>query len=314
MEKRTCLMVVLAAFILSCIGFPGPCSLRAATAPGIGTITDMTGRKVAVPSKPRRIVSTSPGITEILFSLGLKGRIAGVTTNCNYPPEAKNLPKIGSMHPGIERIAQLSPDLIVADRSLKIDAVAKLEKMAFPVFIVDCSTLEQFKKSLAILGKATGTEKKGKKLRKTLEERIAQVEGRLGNPSPPKRIRVFVEIWDRPLMTAGSHTFFNDLIELAGGENIFADSRSDYPKVNIESLIQRAPQVIILTTSKKADVMKRTSWSRIEAVRKGQVYEINPDILSRPTLRMIDALETMARWLHPESFATGKNGVTGSTP
>ncbi len=115
-------------------------------------------------------------------------------------------------------------------------------------------------------------------------------------------------------MTAGPRTFFNDLIALSGGENVFADARSDYPKVNIESLIQREPQIIILTTSRKADVMKRTSWSRIEAVQKGKVYEINPDIISRPTLRMLEALETLARWIHPESFRARKVTVSRSAP
>jgi iron complex transport system substrate-binding protein len=290
-----CLCLVFCAIVLV---FSPAYSLSASQGPM--EIKDFSGKTVSFAKAPERIISTAPGITECLFSLGLGDRIVAVTRNCNYPPEAQSLPRIGDLQLNIEKIIELKPDLIVTDVSLHLEQMKRLEALGFRVFAIDCSTMAKFGESLKLLGKATAREERAHLLVGDMNERAGRITRRLGPSSYSARITVFIEIWDKPLMTAGCGTFFDDLISLAGGMNAFGDTHTSYPRINIESLIERDPGVIILTTSKRDDVMKRSSWKDISAIRSGRVHEINPDIIARPTVRMLEALELMALWLHPE--------------
>jgi iron complex transport system substrate-binding protein len=277
-------------------------------------IKDFSGKSVIIQRSPGRIISTAPGITECLFSLGLEERIVAVTNNCNYPPEARSLPRIGDLQLNVEKIVELRPDLIITDVTLHLEQVRRLEGLGFKVLAIDCSTIAKFRLSLAMLGKATAREEKAELLLADLDERIEKITKRLCPSETRADTTVFIEIWDKPLMTAGSKTFFDDLIRLAGGSNTFADTSTSYPRINIESLIRKDPQVIILTTSKREEVVSRSCWKDISAVREGRIHEINPDIIARPTLRMLEALELMALWLHPEIRSTKLDVLAMKSP
>lgn len=274
-------------------------------------LEDSMGKPIVLESPPSRILSTAPSITEILFSLGLGEKVVGVTNNCNYPPEAGSLPKIGDIHLDMEKIIELKPDLVIVEESLKLEAAASIEKFGFPILTIDCRDMEHFKKSLLILGQALGAKDIAVSLVTDMEDRVAHVKERL--PVDGGKVPVFVEIWDKPIITAGGGTFFDDLIGLAGGENIFGGTTSGYPRISLESLIKLDPQVIILTTSKRDEVMTRTAWKGISAVKSGRVYDINPDIIARPTLRMVEAIEIMALWLHPGIRMKDMNFGCGKT-
>lgn len=263
-------------------------------------IRDGLGRKVTIPARPMRIISTAPGNTEILFALGLESRIVGVTTQCNYPDKAKGKAKIGDYNLNFEKIVELEPDLVVADANLQKAAIDKMESLGLRVIAVAPKTIDDVFDTISLLGKVTDTVDASESLLASLRARKQAVIDRVkGLKSRPK---VFVEIWNEPLMTAGPGTFLDELITLAGGVNIAKDAKDAWPQFSTESVVARDPDVIILTCFNKQEVLKREAWKGIKAIRTGKVYEIVPDAFVRTGPRLIDALEEMAKLLHPEAF------------
>lgn len=247
---------------------------------------------------PARIISLNPSVTEILFSLKLDDKIIAVTNNCDYPNEAKNKTKAGDMSLNYEKIVSLRPDLIIAEGSIFKESLNKLKAMKMPIFIVNCNNIEQFKNSFLLIGQKTGKYDLSLKLVKDFESKLNKIKCK-GGVTPPLRNKpkIFVEVWDQPLMTAGAGTFFNDIIKIAGGINIAEKLNKSYPVVNTEFLIKNNPDIIILTTSKPEEVYKNASLKNINAVKNKKIYAINPDIVARPTLRLADAAEQIQEWI-----------------
>ncbi|MCL5773569.1 MAG: cobalamin-binding protein [Firmicutes bacterium] len=264
-------------------------------------INDGLGRKVIIEKKPVRVISLSPSITEILYSLGADKRIVAVTNNCNYPPQVKEKARIGDIHLDYEKIIELKPDLLIAEGTIQSDSINKLEKLGMKVLALNTSRLYDFRDSFIITARSVGEEAKGIKLLADFDKKLSVINSKVKKIPQNKKPGVFMEIWNQPLITAGSNTFINDLIEKAGGINVAVNSGSGFPRISLESLIEKNPQVIILTTSKKKDILSNPLWKNMEAVKKGRVYEINPDLVARPTLRMIEALKMMNRWFYSRS-------------
>ena len=261
-------------------------------------VTDMDGIPLRLESSPRRIISLSAGTTELLYSLGAGDRIIGVTDECNYPPRVKQKDKVGGMYLDFEKIVTSRPDLVVAEVTLRPREVKKLRRLGLPVLAVRSDNYSDFLRSFEIMGRALGCSGIARKMASKLDGDIKSIMG-CKDCTTRNRPRVFVEIWDRPLMTAGGDTFINFVINSAGGENVFKDTRG-YPQVNPESLILRDPQVIILTTSTVEELKSRRLYRSIQALRNGRVYRINPDILARPTTRLYKACRILNRWFYPE--------------
>ena len=248
---------------------------------------------------PSRIISLNPSITEILFSLKLDDKIVAVTNNCNYPPAAKDKTKIGDMSLNYEKIISLNPDLIIAEGSIFKESLNKLKAMNMPVFMVKCDNIEQLENSFLLIGQKTGKYQLALKLVKNFEAKLNKIKNRRGTTcgAPTTKPKIFVEVWNQPIMTAGKGTFFNDIINIAGGVNIAEKLNKSYPVVNTEFLIKNNPDMIILTTSKPEDIYRNTALKNINAVKNKKVYTINPDIISRPTLRLADAAEQINNWI-----------------
>lgn len=263
-------------------------------------VTDFTGQNIRFNETPFRIISTAPNITEILFSLGAGNRVVGVTRSCNYPREAQSIPKISNNQMDIEKVIQLKPDLIIEESTLRIESLSRIKNIGLRVLTVKCDNIRNFKKSLMIISSAIKKDDTAKSLISEFDRRLNHIEESINKYASDKNVKVFLEIWNKPIITVGGGLFIDDLIRLSGGENIFKDTKNAYPKVNIESIIKKNPEVIILTTSEKKEIIQSQAWKSISAVKSGKVYKINPDILARPTLRMIEALETITLWLHPE--------------
>lgn len=256
----------------------------------------MVASAFASSSYPQRIISLNPSITEILFSLKLDDKIIAVTNNCDYPPRAKTKTKIGDMSLNYEKIISLQPDLIVAEGSIFKESLNKLKAMNMPVFIVKCDNIEQFKNSFLLIGQKTGKYQLALKLVKDFETKLNKIKSTSKNIK--NKPRIFVEVWNQPIMTAGKGTFFNDIINIAGGINIAEKLNKSYPVVNTEFLIKNNPDIIILTTSKPEDIYRNAALKNINAVKNKKVYMINPDIISRPTLRLADAAEQIQGWIY----------------
>ncbi|MBC7320204.1 cobalamin-binding protein [bacterium] len=269
------------------------------------TVKDDVGRRVTVPKEPKRIISTAPAVTEILFALGLDEKIVGVTTLCNYPEEAKAKEKIGTFQsPNIEKILSLKPDLIVATGGVQRQVVEKLEQLGIPIFVSYPGTLEGVIKSIYTIGRICGAEENARKLAFNLKFRIAKVTSKVAKAkSKPK---VFFELWHEPLMSAGPGSFIDDLIKKAGGINIAGSAKSAYPIFSLEQLIKEDPDVIIGAESSMGgnplEISKRPGWDTLKAVKNQRVFTINDDIVFRSGPRLVLALEIIAKYLHPELF------------
>ncbi|MGQ9628719.1 MAG: ABC transporter substrate-binding protein [bacterium] len=268
------------------------------------TVEDSLGRRVTFQRAPERIISMAPSNTEILFALGLGDRVIGVTNYCNYPPEATKKPKIGGFStPNIELIVSMEPDLILASAGVQLEAVRSLEKLGVKLLVIEPQTVEDTIKAIELVGRVAGRKGDAGKLADELRGRMRRVVEKVkGVPRP----RVFVEIWHDPFIAAGPGTVVDDVIRLAGGENIAAGASKGYPTFSLEALLERDPEVYISVShtvlKSVEEITKRQGFARMSAVKNGRVFIMNGDIITRSGPRIVDALEMMARAFHPDVF------------
>jgi iron complex transport system substrate-binding protein len=263
-------------------------------------VTDDLGRRVTIPVKITRAVSTAPSVTENIFAVGAGDRLVGVTTFCNYPEEAKTIAKIGdTMTPNMETIIALKPDVVFVSTASQIEAFMKtLEQNGIAVYVTNPASLDGVLDELRELGEMFGATEKVDQLLPDLKRRVGAIQDRVKDE---RKIGVFVQISNEPLFTVGNGSFLNALIEKAGGRSVTADVETAFPKLSKETASALQPQAIILSESpdnqEPNDVFKNSP-----AVKNGRVYKINADLLSRPGPRLVDALEQIAILLHPEKF------------
>jgi iron complex transport system substrate-binding protein len=280
---------------------------RQPTGSELRQVTDETGRQVAVPRPVQRIVSLAPNITETLFALGLGNRVIGDTDFCDYPAEAKNRPRIGGpVTPNFERIAALHPDLVVTSSINPPAAVHSLEQIGIPVYTTNPATVEQVLASIKGLADLLDAGAAGAKLVDDLHRRLDDLRRRVAVTTPK---RVLVVIWDSPLISAGSNTFVADALIRAGAVSVIRSSL-DWPTISLEEAVRQQPEYLIFFSDapgqKQVDIAElrhRRGWSDIEALRRGRVIVL-PEAMGRPSPRLMDAIEVLARALHPEQFGS----------
>lgn len=258
---------------------------------------------------PQRIISLAPSNTEILFALGLEDRIVGVTTYCDYPPQASEKAKIGGYStPDIEKILSLDPDLVVAANIHKDAVVPELERRGLRVIVISPRTVEEALTAMAEIGEVTGQRDEAWRLTSEIRSRIKSVADRLAALAPEQRPKVFYITWHDPLWTLGSDTLTGEIVALAGGVNVFADARGDF-QTDLEAVLARNPHVILASTGHGSAGDSPYSWAisenkleGTEARRNGRVYEVDANVMTRPGPRIAEAVETLARLIHPEEF------------
>lgn len=290
-----CALLVLPFLFL--LAFPLAGGAAAAPAhPGYPlTLTDKLGRKVTLPAPPQRIVSLAPSVTELLFALGLGDRVVGVTRWCDYPEAAKALPRVGDLNLSEERIALLRPDLIVGDSFLERPFLDRLDRLGWPVLAIGPQRVGEVAEALEFLARAAGVPEAGRREAERFRERLARLAaaGEANVARAGGRTRVFVLLDPDQLYTAGPGTFLDELIRLAGGRNIAGQAKVPWPVLSEEALLLSDPQVIIVTYFPASVVLGRSRWQGISAVRAGKVYQVDPDLLSRPGPRLLDGLEVL---------------------
>lgn len=264
------------------------------------TVKDDTGTEVTVDREPKRIVSLIPSTTEIAFALGIGDRIVGVTTNDDYPPEVKEIEKVGDINVNVEKVVGLKPDLVLAS-PLNGETVEKLRSLGLTVLSVDAQSLEGVYESIRRVAKATGAVKEADQLIAKMEKEKEQVVQKVASIPEEERLKVWVEVDPTPF-TVGGDTFLNELITLAGGRNVAAEMKG-WPQVSGEKVIKWNPDVI-LTTYGKADksVASRPGWDRIAAVKANRIHSLNPDWTTLPGPRVTKGLKQIAQILYPERF------------
>jgi iron complex transport system substrate-binding protein len=274
--------------------------------PGALTFKDEVGREVTLPFPPKRIVSLAPNITEILFSLGLDEEIVGVSLHCNFPEQTKKKIQVGSyINLDFEKITSLKPDLIIATGAGNTrDMVDRLGKLGFQTYVIYPKNFEDILRSIAHIGQVVNREREARRIIEGMRKRSQRVIELTKDLPRPK---VFIQIGDAPMVTVGKGSFADDLIRLAGGENIAGKEKEVYPRFGMEEILKRSPEVIVISSmNPKGDYQKIfqewTRWKTLPAVKNGRLHLIDSDLLDRPSPRIIDGLEELARVLHPEKF------------
>jgi iron complex transport system substrate-binding protein len=270
------------------------------------SFTDEVGREVTVAFPPKRIVSLAPNVTEILFSLGLDEEIAGVSVQSNFPEKARIKVRVGSyIRLDFEKIAALNPDLIIATGAGNTrDMVDRLGKLGFPTYVIYPKNFRDILQSIAHIGQLVNREKEARAIIEGMRKRCERVmDLTKGLPRP----KVFIQIGDIPIVTVGKGSFADDLIRLAGGENIAGKEKEVYPRLGMEEILKRSPEVIVISsmnpTGDYQKILKEwTRWKTIPAVKNGRIHLIDSDLLDRPSPRVIEGLEELASVLHPGRF------------
>ncbi|KKK51566.1 hypothetical protein LCGC14_3113680, partial [marine sediment metagenome] len=264
------------------------------------TITDDLGREVTIAKQPERIISLAPANTEILFALGLGEKVVGVTNICNYPSQTKEKEKIGDYdNPNLEKIIELEPDLILASHGNPRELIDQLEELNYTVVGLKPNNIDHIISSITTVGKITGKVKESARLTEEMEKRVEAVLSRTSSLAENDRPRVLYVVWYKPLWTAGSGTFIDELIQKAGGINIAGDI-AGWPQMNLETVIEKNPQVIIIGYSEDQPkliqaVRNESTLDQTDAFKNNQIHTIDTDIVSRTGPRIVDALEEMAK-------------------
>jgi iron complex transport system substrate-binding protein len=258
---------------------------------------------------PARIVSMAPSLTETLFALGLEPNVVGVTQDSDYPPAARDKPRVGTFwQPNIEAVIATRPDLVVTQTfEQQRDLARRLGRMGYNSLMVDVETIDELFDSILVLGQATGTSARAGKLCADMRAEIGRLAAATARA---RRVKVLWVVQREPLRVAGRATFINEMIELAGGENAIGPTLHIYPAVGAEQVIAARPEVIIEPAMMPGALEQQRHqalayWSRftnVPAVATGRIYVIEGDLVSRLSPRLPAGIETIARCLHPDLF------------
>ena len=266
------------------------------------TVTDDLGRSVKVTTRPQRIISLAPNLTEIVYAVGAGDKLVGVTTYCDYPAAARNVEKVGdTLKPNLERIIALQPDIVLVSTASQLEAFAKqLETQGIAVYVTQPHSLDDVLRSISNVADLLGQRGNGETLVNELFSRIEAVEESVEGRPP---VSVFVQISREPLYTAGRESWLTDMIRRAGGQSVTANVAGEWPNYSAESALAAKPEVLILATGDAmgaANSEPSAVFQKSPAVTKQRVYRINGDFLSRPGPRLVNGLEKIAQVLHPQ--------------
>ena len=285
------------------------CALGSAPATGLaaGEVTDMLGRRVALPrGGVTRVVSLAPSVTEIVYALGAAELLVGVTDSCDYPKEALKKPKTGGFYaPNFEVILTLRPDLILATsiEGGREETFRGIESFRVPVYVVRPVDVRSVLDSIERIGRLLGRAEAGLRLSRDMQTEVDGIGRAVGGRRAP---RVLYVLWGNPLIVPGRDTLISDLIRLAGGESVSRGETAAYPRFSAEEAVARRPEVIVLAQHGDATVDQRLrEWEHLTllpAVRQGRVHQIDGDLTHRPGPRVIESLRRLARMFHPDVF------------
>ena len=279
-------------------------------------LVDDDNYKTILTAYPEKIISVAPSCTEMLFAIDAGDKVVAVTDYCDYPYDfsawvaAGNMTSVGDFTtPNMEVITALDPDLILASGGVQDDIVSTLRDRGYKVLVLDPTSVSGILYNIELVGNATGNRDEATALINDLTSRIDAVGETVASAAKPK---VYYEVYYEltSSWTIGSLAWQNELIEKAGGTNIFNDQEIDYYQYQVEALIDRNPDVIVLPASGMGtgqlesleDVKNRPGWDTTNAVQDDRLYQIDSNIIERSGPRVADAIEQLAEFFHPELF------------
>lgn len=241
------------------------------------------------------IVVISPEIAEILVSIAGDEAIVGVAEECNYPEVLKSKSKVGNFGQiSLEKIIKLNPEIVITSALEQSSTAKELEKLGIKVYSFYPQNIEQLSSVIDSLGRITGHEDKAKFLATSINDQIASFK----TFAPQESKRVFIEIYNEPLMSVSNASFVGQLLKVSGAENIFPILERDYCRVKNEDVIKANPDVIIITYPgmTKEMVSNRKGWQNINAVKNNKIFtieDINPDLILRASPRIIEGIKSL---------------------
>ena len=300
--KRSALAA--AAVFFATAGLHAQASTPPSPPPSLRDITDETGRTIRIPQTIHRIVSLAPSLTETVYALGLQDRLVGDTEYCDFPPDARNKPKVGDvLNPSIETIASLHPDVVLVVKGLnRLETVHALEMLGISSYgTADPHSVDAILSSTQRLADILGTPEAGASLANQLQHRLADVHQRVALLSPR---RVLFVVWTEPLISIGKNTFIADAIQKAGGVSV-VDSSQSWPQMNLEEVVKLQPEFLVFAEAHSMNFGKGLDalaalpgWRILAAVRNRRYVMIN----ASPGPRIVASIEALAHQLHPEAF------------
>ncbi len=311
-KKLFIAILIIIAVVSSFLGGYG-LSLASRSAPTEAiTIIDDLGRLVSIPSEVNRIISLAPSTTEILFAIGLGPRVVAVDAVSDHPTELQelDLTRINT-YPGVEleTILALKPDLVVAADIIALSDIDRISAQGIPVLVLGPKTIDGILENILLVGLVTGTLTSAQQLVSSLESRISAVLTITTNATlVPERPLVYLEFF--PFWSFGPGSFGHDLIIMAGGRNVGASMTTPFGEVSNEFIIATDPDVIIFTVGSftqttEEDIINRPGWDSITAVKESRIFTIDDNEVARTGPRIVDALEDLAKTLHPDLFDQG---------
>ena len=264
---------------------------------------------------PSRIISMAPSITETVFALGLGDSVVGVSDFCDYPPEALDKARIGGVvNPNMEAIVALDPDLVLALPNATHESLFRsLRLLGINVITLRNDRLQDLFTSIEKIGEEASRQTEAAEMSGTLRAKFSEIGGEVAD-LPRRKVMFIVGV--EPLFVAGRGTFIDELIEMAGGENIAGDSLAKYPRLGAEEVVSRAPDVILYTSlnfelTPEQEVMAKALWSgypSIPAVRDDRIVGLVADYVTLAGPRLTVGIEQMAHAIHPEAFDESDGG------
>lgn len=263
------------------------------------SVQDFAGREVVLAAPAQRIVALAPHVVENLFSAGAGEKLVGAVSYSNYPEAARSVPRVGNHQDwSLETIVALQPDLVLLWSSGNgLDAVSALERLGIPVFVSELRRLEDIPRAIRAYGKLAGTAAAAEAEAARIDRRVAALRDAHAHKTP---LQVFYQVWNNPLQTLNGEHFISRIIELCGGRNVFADAPFLAPKINIEAVLERNPEVIIASGMGQARpewLDDWLTWPQLSAVQSGRLYSVDPDHIQRPTARALLGAERICSHL-----------------
>jgi iron complex transport system substrate-binding protein len=296
----------LPIFLLCFILLMVPVSAAAAV-----IVTDDFGCQVEIAEPPQRIISLAPANTEIIYALGLGDRVVGVTDYCNYPADVSEKETVGGYSTvDVETVVSLHPDLVIAADGNTEEVIDHLKGLGLTVISINPLDIDGILHDIEIIGRATGTEAEAEALVADMRGRMDAVQAR--HEAIANIPSVAHVVWHDPIYVSGAKTFQDEQIALAGGRNAFPGIE-EWGTVTLELFITTNPDIIIVNSGSGMNddgenviynfFMQEERLKNLDAVKNGRVYVIDSDLIDRGGPRIIDSLETVAQYIHPEAYA-----------
>ncbi|HKW89957.1 MAG TPA: ABC transporter substrate-binding protein [Candidatus Acidoferrales bacterium] len=275
-------------------------------------VVDGTGRRQRIPLEVHRIVSLASSLTEIIYALGAEDRLVGVSEQSDKPPAAKEKPDVGmSMNPSLEAIAGLKPDLVLMTAINRWQTEDALKEMGIPVYGIEPHAVEETLQSITHIGDLIDAQEQARDVVANLQQRLDALKTTLAGVPPKSALFV---VWEDPLISVGNRAFIADALRCAGAASVVR-SRLEWPQVSMEEIVKLEPDYIVFAKSgadtseeiaadvraQLKELREEPAWRNLRAVKEGHVAVVSDEV-NLPAPGLIDAIEQLARQIHPEAF------------